>query len=99
MFVDQCREAAGDDVPRFVSKLDLDVHAVALHERLAQPIEVLVQLLQGAALGADEAGAEHVARSPRIRATRPWVTVISRPQPASQSGQVRNEVRVASSVS
>ena len=39
---------------------DLDVHAVSLDERATDPVGVLVQLLQGRALRADVALAEHV---------------------------------------
>ena len=42
------------------SQLDLDERAVALDERAAQPVRVLVELLERRALGADVALAEHV---------------------------------------
>ena len=42
------------------SHVDLDELAVAPHERPAQPVGILVQLLQRRALRADEAVAEHV---------------------------------------
>ena len=64
--------------------------AVAAHQRRGQAVGVLVQLLQAGGLGADEALAEHVLavaahRRPR---GRPRAST-SRPQVASQKGQVR----------
>ena len=65
-------------------------------ERRAEPVGVLVQLLQRGALGADEAVAEDVLRVAADRRSpgRPS-SVSSSPQVASQSGQVRKAVRVA----
>jgi hypothetical protein len=53
-----------------------DVGAVSLDKRGAQPIRVFVELAEGRALGADETVAEDI------------VAVTSRPQVASQRGQV-----------
>ena len=74
----------------------------AADQRPAQPVGVLVQLLERRALRADEAVAEHVVAvaadaGDLLAAVRRRRSVISRPQPASHSGQVRNAVRVARS--
>ena len=45
--------------PRFVPR-DFNMHAIALHHRLAQTIRVFMKLLQCAALWTDEAMTEHI---------------------------------------
>jgi hypothetical protein len=56
---DDRREAVGDEGERLVPG-DRDVPAVALDERRAEPVRILVELLEGRALRTDEAVAEHV---------------------------------------
>ncbi len=56
---DDRRKAVGHDGPRFLP-VHLHVHPVALHEGQAQAVGVVVQLLERAALGADEAATEDV---------------------------------------
>ena len=68
----------------------LDEHAVALHQRRAQAIGILMQVAQRRALGADEARAKHVGLvAADRRRPCPSATPISRPQHASHRGQMR----------
>jgi hypothetical protein len=59
MFIDDAHEAAINFLPRFVPT-DFNVYAIALHQWLAQTIWVFVQLLQRAALWANETFTKYV---------------------------------------
>ena len=87
------RQEALLDLGEGLVPADLDEDAVPLDQRAAQPVRVLVELLQGRALRADVAVAEHVvavaADADDLLAVGVGRSVISSPQLASQSGQVR----------
>ena len=59
MLVNDAHEAAINFLPRFVPT-HFNVHAIAFHQRLAQTIWVFVQLLQRAALWANESFTKYV---------------------------------------
>ena len=88
---DRCK-AAVDLGEGLIPGRFLEIRAVS-DQRRPDAIRVLVQGLEPVALGADEAVAEDVVGVALDPVTTPSATVSSRPQVASQSGQVRKAVR------